>query len=115
MRLIGVEPSGKGLESGQHAATLTLGKPGAIHGMQTYVLQTETGEPAPVHSIASGLDYPGIGPAHAFFKESGRVEYVSADDREAASAFVRTSLREGIVPALESSHALAHAYRLAPT
>lgn len=115
VRLIGVEPSGKGLESGQHAATLTLGKPGAIHGMQTYVLQTETGEPAPVHSIASGLDYPGIGPAHAFFKESGRVEYVSADDREAASAFVRTSLREGIVPALESSHALAHAYRLAPT
>ncbi|MDD3285297.1 MAG: tryptophan synthase subunit beta [Patescibacteria group bacterium] len=115
VRLIGVEPSGKGLESGRHAATLTLGKAGAIHGMQTYVLQEEDGSPSPVHSIASGLDYPGIGPFHAYLKEMGRVEYVSADDKEAAAAFVKTSRREGIVPALESSHALAHAYRLAPT
>lgn len=115
VRLIGVEPSGQGLERGQHAATLTLGKPGVIHGMQTYVLQEADGSPSPVHSIASGLDYPGIGPFHAFLKEEGRVEYVSANDREAASAFVRTSRREGIVPALESSHALAHAYSLAPT
>lgn len=115
VRLIGVEPSGKGLGSGQHAATLTLGKPGTIHGMQTYVLQEENGSPSPVHSIASGLDYPGIGPFHSFLKESGRVEYVSADDMEAAAAFVRTSQKEGIVPALESSHALAYAYRLAPT
>ncbi|MBN2884339.1 tryptophan synthase subunit beta [Patescibacteria group bacterium] len=115
VKLIGVEPSGKGLDSGQHAATLTLGKPGAIHGMQTYVLQNEDGSPSAVHSIASGLDYPGIGPFHAYLKDEKRVEYVSASDKEAIKAFAYTSKREGIIPALESSHALAYAYRLAST
>lgn len=115
VKLIGVEPSGKGLNTDQHAATLTLGKPGAIHGMQTYVLQDEDGSPAPVHSIASGLDYPGIGPFHAYLKDEKRVDYVSASDKEAIEAFSYTSRREGIIPALESAHALAYAYRLAPT
>jgi len=115
VKLIGVEPSGQGLESGRHAATLTLGKPGSIHGMKTYLLQNEDGGPAAVHSIASGLDYPGIGPFHSFLKDEKRVKYVSATDQEATKAFSYTSKREGIIPALESAHALAHAYKLAPT
>ncbi|MDD2681018.1 MAG: tryptophan synthase subunit beta [Patescibacteria group bacterium] len=115
VQLIGVEPSGQGLDSGRHAATLTLGKPGNIHGMKTYLLQNEDASPSAVHSIASGLDYPGIGPFHSFLKDEKRVKYVSADDQEAVKAFVYTSKREGIIPALESSHALAYAYKLAPT
>lgn len=114
VKMIGVEPSGKSFKPGEHAATLTLGKPGVIHGMFTYLLQNEKGEPMPVHSIASGLDYPGVGPAHSDFKDSGRVEYVTANDEEAISAFQELSKVEGIIPALESSHALAYAIKFAP-
>lgn len=114
VKMIGVEPSGRGLALGDHAATLTLGKPGDIHGMHTYVLQNEKGEPAPVYSIASGLDYPGIGPIHADLKDIARVEYVTASDKEAVEAFMNLCRVEGIIPALESSHALAHLPKLAP-
>jgi len=114
IKIIGVEPSGKGLDTNEHAATLSLGSPGNIHGMHTYLLQDEKGEPSPVHSIASGLDYPGIGPIHSFLKDEGRVEYVSASDEDTFSAFHLLSREEGIIPALESSHAIAHAVRIAP-
>lgn len=115
VKMVGVEPSGKSFKPGEHAATLTLGKPGNIHGMFTYLLQDEKGEPLPVHSIASGLDYPGIGPVHSDLKDKGRVEYVTANDAEALAAFLELSKVEGIIPALESSHALAYAAKLAPT
>ncbi|MFA6424498.1 MAG: tryptophan synthase subunit beta [Candidatus Magasanikbacteria bacterium] len=115
VQMIGVEPAGKSFKPGDHAATLTLGKPGAIHGMFTYLLQDESGQPLPVHSIASGLDYPGVGPQHSYFKDTKRVEYVTANDQEALDAFVTLSKVEGIIPALESSHALAHAFKMAPT
>lgn len=114
IEMIGVEPAGKSFEKGEHAATLTLGKPGSIHGMFTYLLRDEKGNPDPVHSIASGLDYPGVGPEHAYLKDSGRVSYVTATDEEALSAFRTLSETEGIIPALESAHALAHAIRIAP-
>ena len=114
-KMIGVEPSGKSFKPGEHASTLTLGKPGALHGMFTYLLQDEKGEPLPVHSIASGLDYPGIGPVHADLKDKERVEYVCANDEEALSAFQELSRVEGVIPALESSHAIAHVIKLAPT
>ncbi|HLC70335.1 MAG TPA: tryptophan synthase subunit beta [Patescibacteria group bacterium] len=113
--MIGVEPAGKSFKPGDHAATLTLGKPGAIHGMMTYVLTDDNNEPLPVHSIASGLDYPGVGPEHAYLKDSKRVEYVTANDKEALEAFMVLSRTEGIIPALESAHALAYAMRFAPT
>lgn len=115
VKLIGVEPGGKSFKPGEHAATLTLGTPGKIHGMFTYLLQDENGEPLPVHSIASGLDYPGVGPVHAHLKDVGRVEYVTANNQEALEAFTRLSRSEGIIPALESAHALAYAIKLAPT
>lgn len=115
VKMIGVEPSGRGLTLGDHAATLTVGKPGDIHGMHTYVIQDDKGEPAPVYSIASGLDYPGIGPIHADLKDSGRVEYVTASDDETIEAFLNLCKVEGIIPALESSHALAYLPKLAPT
>lgn len=115
VEMIGVEPGGRSLEAGEHAATLSLGKPGDIHGMHTYLLQQENGEPLPVYSVASGLDYPGIGPFHSFLKDEGRVKYVNVSDEEAIKAFALTSRKEGIIPALESSHALAYAYSLAPT
>jgi tryptophan synthase beta chain len=115
VRMIGVEPAGRSFKPGDHAATLSLGKPGTIHGMFTYLLQDERGEPLPVHSIASGLDYPGVGPIHADLKDRGRVEYVTANDEEALAAFTMLSKTEGIIPALESSHALAYALKLAPT
>jgi len=115
VKLIGVEPSGKSFKPGENAATLTLGRPGTIHGMFTYLLQDEKGEPLPVHSIASGLDYPGVGPEHSNLKESGRVKYEVANDREALDAFLSLSKIEGIIPALESSHAIAYAMKLAPT
>ena len=111
--IYGIEPAGKGLETPDHAATLTLGKPGAVHGFKCYVLQDENGEPLPVHSIASGLDYPGVGPQHSYLKDKGRVEYRSATDQECLDAFMTLSRREGIIPALESSHALAGAMKLA--
>lgn len=115
VKMIGVEPAGKSFKPGEHAATLTLGRPGAIHGMFTYLLQDESGQPLPVHSIASGLDYPGVGPQHSYLKDTGRVEYVTANDQEALDAFVTLSRVEGIIPALESAHALAQAFKLAPT
>lgn len=113
--IYGVEPAGKGLESGQHAATLTLGTAGVLHGMRTLVLQDETGEPAPVHSIASGLDYPGVGPQHAHLAEEGRVTYASVTDAETLQAFQDLCRFEGIIPALESAHAVAYAMKLAAT
>ena len=113
--IVGVEPSGKGTAPGEHAATITYGTPGMLHGMKTYLLQDGTGEPLPVHSIASGLDYPGVGPVHSFLKDAGRVEYTSASDSEALAAFRELSEVEGIIPALESAHAVAHAVKLAPT
>jgi tryptophan synthase beta chain len=114
VKLIGVEPAGHGLDTNMHSATLTLGKPSQIHGMACYVLEDEQGEPLPVHSIASGLDYPGVGPQHSLLKDLGRVEYTTATDQECLDAFMTLSRVEGIVPALESSHAVAWAIREAP-
>jgi len=113
VKMFGVEPAGKSFKPGDHAATLTLGKPGMLHGMFTYLLQDKKGEPLPVHSIASGLDYPGVGPNHSFLKDSKRVDYVSINDKEALSAFKELSRVEGIIPALESAHAVAYAMKLA--
>ena len=115
VKLIGVEPSGKGLEVGEHAATITYGTEGVIHGMKTIVLQNINGEPDNVHSIASGLDYPGVGPIHAYLKDIGRVEYTTASDDETLNAFLELSKVEGIIPALESAHAIAYVMKLAPT
>lgn len=112
--IIGVEPSGRGTAPGEHAATLTYGTPGTLHGMKTYLLQDGDGAPQPVHSIASGLDYPGVGPIHSYLKDVKRVEYVSASDSETLAAFRILCEVEGIIPALESSHAVAHALKLAP-
>jgi len=108
-----VEPSGKGLSGPDHAATLTLGKPGNIHGMHTYLLQDSAGEPSPVYSIASGLDYPGVGPQHSFLKDSGRINVETICDDECLEAFMELSQTEGIIPALESAHAVAFAMKLA--
>jgi len=115
VKLIGVEPGGKGSMVGEHAATITYGTKGIIHGMNTIVLQDKDGKPDPVHSIASGLDYPGVGPIHAHLKNIGRVKYTSVSDKEAVNAFFELSRMEGIIPALESSHAVAEAIKLAPT
>lgn len=113
VRLVGVEPSGRGLGYGQHAATLSLGSPGVLHGYRSYLLQDENGEAAPVYSISAGLDYPGVGPEHAALKDAGRAEYLLASDAEAINAFLQLSHSEGIIPALESSHALAQGLQLA--
>ncbi|WP_313313304.1 tryptophan synthase subunit beta [Pulveribacter sp.] len=116
VQLVGVEPAGEGTDKqGRHAATLTMGKPGEIHGMKCYVLEDAPGVPAAVHSIASGLDYPGIGPQHSYLKDLGRVRYEVADDQQTLEAFMRLSRVEGIIPALESAHAVAWAMRVAPT
>jgi len=115
VRLVGVEAAGRGLQSGQHAATLAAGKPGVLHGSLSYVLQDEAGQTLPVHSVSAGLDYPGVGPEHSYWKDSGRVQYTSATDDEALAAFCELSRTEGIVPALESSHALVEAKKIAPT
>ncbi|WP_415888521.1 tryptophan synthase subunit beta [Neptuniibacter sp. SY11_33] len=114
VNIVGVEPAGKGLDTTEHSATLTLGKPSSLHGMKCYVLEDDNGEPLPVHSIASGLDYPGVGPQHSYLKELGRVEYETASDQECLDAFMTLSQVEGIIPALESSHAVAWAMRKAP-
>jgi tryptophan synthase beta chain len=114
VRLVGVEPAGRGLDYGQHAATLCLGEPGVMHGFNSYMLKDGHGEPAEVYSISAGLDYPSVGPEHAHMKDTGRAEYVHASDHEALDAFFLLSRTEGIIPALESSHALAHALRIAP-
>jgi len=113
VRLIGVEAAGKGIETGKHAASLCAGKKGILHGMLSYFLQDEDGQIATTHSIAPGLDYPGVGPEHAWLKEIGRAEYVAVTDEQALRAFVELSRTEGILPALESAHALAYAIELA--
>jgi tryptophan synthase beta chain len=109
-----VEAAGKGLETGEHAAAIAGGKPGVLHGNRTYLLQDDDGQITEAHSISAGLDYPGIGPEHTWLSESGRVSYVSATDREALDAFQLCARLEGILPALEPSHALAHVIRMAP-
>ncbi len=114
VRIIGVEAAGHGIPSGQHAASLTGGRPGVLHGNRTYLLQDADGQITEAHSISAGLDYPGIGPEHAWLHDVGRVEYVSVTDTEALAAFQQTTRLEGIIPALESSHALAHASKIAP-
>ncbi len=112
-KLYGVEPSGKSFKEGEHAATMTLGKPGMIHGFKCYVLQDEDGNPAPVYSVASGLDYPGVGPEHSMLKDMQKVNYVTISDKETIDAFYELSRMEGIIPALESAHAVAYALKLA--
>lgn len=112
--LIGVEAAGHGLDTDKHAATMTKGSIGVVDGMKTYAVFGEDGKVAPVYSISAGLDYPGVGPEHAFFKDSGRVEYVAATDDEAVQAFLLLSKTEGILPAIESSHAIAEAVKRAP-
>ncbi|MFQ6134670.1 MAG: tryptophan synthase subunit beta [Nitrososphaerales archaeon] len=115
VRLIGVEAAGRGLKTGEHAATLNAGEEGVLHGMLTYLLQDEYGQIRPTHSVSAGLDYPGVGPEHALLKTVKRAEYKVADDREAVDAFRHLSETEGIVPALEPAHALAYVEKLAPT
>ncbi|WP_422017755.1 tryptophan synthase subunit beta [Reyranella sp.] len=115
VRLVGVEAGGKGVETGEHAASLTGGRPGVLHGNRTYLLQDEEGQITEAHSISAGLDYPGIGPEHSWLKEMGRIEYVSATDAEALAAFQMLCKLEGIIPALEPAHALGHVIKLAPT
>ena len=113
VRLVGVEAAGHGLESGKHAATLCAGTPGVLHGNRTYLMQDENGQIIETHSISAGLDYPGVGPEHAWLKDSGRAEYVAVTDDEALAAFHNLCRLEGIIPALESSHALAYAAKMA--
>ncbi len=113
VQMIGVEPAGKGLDTPDHAATLTLGTKGGLHGFECYILQNKDGEPLPVYSIASGLDYPGVGPQHCYLKDIERVQYASIDDKECLEAFMTLARLEGIIPALESAHAIAHAMKLA--
>ncbi|AEG68757.1 tryptophan synthase subunit beta [Ralstonia solanacearum] len=115
VKLIGVEAAGEGIESGRHAASLTGGSPGVLHGNRTYLLQDEDGQIIETHSISAGLDYPGVGPEHAWLKDAGRAQYVGITDKEALQAFHDLCRMEGIIPALESSHALAYACKLAPT
>ena len=114
VKLLGVEAAGHGLDTDQHAATMTKGTVGVVDGMKTYAVFGEDGKVAPVYSISAGLDYPGVGPEHAFFKDSGRVEYVAATDDEAVEALLLLSKTEGILPAIESSHAIAEAVKRAP-
>ena len=111
--IYGVEAGGEGIDSGRHAAPLSAGSPGVLHGNRTYLMQDEDGQITETHSVSAGLDYPGVGPEHAWLKDSGRVNYVSADDREALAAFHRVTRVEGIMPALETAHALAYAENLA--
>ncbi len=115
VQMIGVEAAGRGLDTPDHAATMTLGTPGIIHGFKCYLVQDEQGQPLPVYSISAGLDYPGVGPEHCYYKDTGRATYVAATDDEAVDALFTLSRTEGIVPAIESAHALAHAIKLAPT
>lgn len=115
VRLMGVEAGGEGIASGHHAASLVAGSPGVLHGNRTYLLQDENGQIIETHSISAGLDYPGVGPEHAWLKDSGRAEYVAITDDEALHAFHTLCRTEGIIPALESSHALAQAMKMAPT
>ncbi|MHB1091358.1 tryptophan synthase subunit beta [Thiobacillus sp.] len=115
VRLIGVEAGGSGIASGKHAAPLNAGSPGVLHGFRSYLMQDENGQIIETHSISAGLDYPGVGPEHSYLKDTGRAEYVTIDDDEALAAFHDLCRFEGIIPALESSHAVAYARKLAPT
>lgn len=112
--MYGVEAAGDGLESGQHAAPLCAGKPGVLHGNRTYLMEDQDGQIIETHSISAGLDYPGVGPEHAWLKDNGRVTYAAIDDKEALQAFHDLTRIEGIIPALESSHALAYTAKIAP-
>ena len=114
-KLIGVEAAGNGLETGEHAAPLNIGTEGVLHGMRTYLMQDDQGQIQETHSISAGLDYPGVGPEHSWLKDNGRAEYVAANDKEALDAFKELTLIEGIMPALETAHALAYVKKLAPT
>jgi tryptophan synthase beta chain len=115
VKLVGVEAAGEGIETGRHAASLSAGRPGVLHGNRTYLLQDDDGQIIETHSVSAGLDYPGVGPEHAWLKDTARAEYVSITDDEALAAFHRCCRTEGILPALESAHALAYAAKLAPT
>jgi tryptophan synthase beta chain len=115
VRLVGVEPAGEGIGTGRHGATLCTGEPGIVHGQRTYVMADDDGQIYPAHSVSAGLDYPAVGPEHAYLKESGRAEYVAVDDAAALEAFRMLARTEGILPALESAHAIAHVCALAPT
>jgi len=115
VRLVGVEAAGEGLDTGRHAASLCAGRPGVLHGNRTYLLQDENGQITETHSVSAGLDYPGVGPEHAWLKDSGRAEYVAVDDEEALKAFHVLCRTEGIIPALESAHAVAQAMKMAPS
>ena len=114
VQCIGVEAAGRGLDTAEHAATLGKGSPGVLHGTLSFLLQDKNGQVLPAHSVSAGLDYPGVGPEHAYLRESGRVQYESATDEEALAAFASLAREEGIVPALESAHALAHVIKIAP-
>jgi len=113
VRLVGIEPAGKGLDSGHHGATLLRGRPGVLHGSYTMILQDGDGQVTESHSISAGLDYPGVGPEHAHLQDIGRAEYLGCTDLEALEAFSALARAEGILPALESAHAIAGALRLA--
>jgi tryptophan synthase beta chain len=115
VRLIGVEAAGEGLATGRHAASLCAGKPGVLHGNRTYLLQDANGQIVETHSVSAGLDYPGVGPEHAWLKDSGRAEYVAITDDEALKGFQDLCRLEGIIPALESAHAVAYAAKIAPS
>ncbi len=115
VRLIGVEAAGQGMATHLHAATLNCGRPGVLHGMLSYLLQNADGQILPTHSVSAGLDYPGVGPEHAYLKDCGRIEYLAVTDEEAMQAFRRLSRTEGIIPALESAHALAQAFKIIQT
>ncbi|MBQ6490994.1 MAG: tryptophan synthase subunit beta, partial [Atopobiaceae bacterium] len=115
VRLIGCEAAGRGIDTWETAATMNVGKLGIFHGMKSYFCQDEYGQIAPVYSISAGLDYPGVGPEHAWLRDTGRAEYVPVTDDEAVDAFEYLSRMEGVIPAIESAHAVAHAMRLAPT
>jgi tryptophan synthase beta chain len=115
VRIVGAEPGGHGLATGRHGATMTAGQPGVLHGAMSYLLQSDDGQIATAHSISAGLDYPGVGPEHAYYRETGRFEFVAITDEEALEGFQALTKLEGIMPALESAHAVAHAMRLAKT
>jgi tryptophan synthase beta chain len=112
VRFIGVEAAGEGLSSGHHAASLAAGRPGVLHGAMSYLLQDESGQVSEAHSISAGLDYPGVGPEHAFYKESGRAQYVAVTDEQALQGFTLLCETEGIIPALEPAHAIAYVAKL---
>jgi tryptophan synthase beta chain len=115
VKMIGVEAGGLGLENDKHAATIAVGRPGVLHGSKTYLLQDKDGQVRATHSIAPGLDYPGVGPEHSYLKDSGRVSYTTVTDKEALDGFKFLSKSEGIIPALESAHAISYVTRIAPS